>query len=156
MLTSGKGHTGGKQRREVMFLYEAQNAGKNLQRCKYADYWDISKSYWKFQGSRVMKGKGSFPPGWLFSGSILRPTDQQLFWPLSLLQFSLAAMTVMKSGERNSLLSVLGTLCLVVSSQSQIDVPFPADTPQSSLGPAPTTIQAELDFFSVSGPLSKP
>lgn len=42
MLTSGKGHTGGKQRREVMFLYEAQNAGKNPQRCKYPDYWDIS------------------------------------------------------------------------------------------------------------------
>lgn len=83
MLTSGKGHTGGKQRREVMFLYEAQNAGKNLQRCKYADYWDISKSYWKFQGSRVMEGKF---PSWL-----------TVFWKYSEAQRPAAVLTLISS-----------------------------------------------------------
>ena len=116
------------------------------------------KSYWKFQSSRAMTGKGSFPSGWLFYASIPKPTDEKLFWPLPLLQFSLAAMMVMKYRRKGLFAFSAGnSLCLAVSSVVHLKLTFPSQqtSPQPSLGLAPTTIQAELDFFSVSGPLSK-
>ena len=116
------------------------------------------KSYWKFQSSRAMTGKGSFPSGWLFYESIPKPTDEKLFWPLPLLQFSLAAMMVMKYRRKGLFAFSAGnSLCLAVSSVVHLKLMFPSQqtSPQPSLGLAPTTIQAELDFFSVSGPLSK-
>lgn len=67
------------------------------------------KSYWKFQSSRVMTGKGSSPSGWLFYESIPKPTDQQLSDPY--LSFSsLSLWWWWNRGERNFLLLVLATL----------------------------------------------
>lgn len=62
-LINGTGLTIRKERRKVLYLYEAQNIEKNLLRQKMLKisryYWDFWKSYGKFQGNIVIKGTGS-------------------------------------------------------------------------------------------------